>query len=209
MNRIQGILTKTATAAAVAFVVFACKGKLSEADRINLDEVPLQTVEDMFFVQTENGLLKIRVEADRMERYDHDTVSFETFPLGLRVFGYSSDGSLETTIRSDNALHEKHRGSDKEKWSAFGHVVVKNVIKQETMETDTLYWDQAGHEIFTDCYVKLYSPSGFMQGYGMRSDEMARNSIIHRPFDSYGVVVQDSTEVVIDTANFIGPLMKK
>ena len=87
--------------------------------------------------------------------------------------------------------------------------VVKNVIKQETMETDTLYWDQAGHEIFTDCYVKLYSPSGFMQGYGMRSDEMARNSIIHRPFDSYGVVVQDSTEVVIDTANFIGPLMKK
>ena len=43
----------------------------------------------------------------------------------------------------------------------------------------------------------------------MRSDEMARNSIIHRPFDSYGVVVQDSTEVVIDTANFIGPLMKK
>ena len=125
------------------------------------------------------------------------------------MFGYSSDGSLETTIRSDNALHEKHRGSDKEKWSAFGHVVVKNVIKQETMETDTLYWDQAGHEIFTDCYVKLYSPSGFMQGYGMRSDEMARNSIIHRPFDSYGVVVQDSTEVVIDTANFIGPLMKK
>ena len=47
-----------------------------------------------------------------------------------------------------------------------------------------------------------------MQGYGMRSDEMARNSVILRLFDGYGVVVQDTTEVRIDTANFIGPLLK-
>ena len=76
------------------------------------------------------------------------------------------------------------------------------------METDTLYWDQAAKEIYTDCYIKMYSPSGLMQGYGMRSDEMARNSVILRLFDGYGVVVQDSTEVRIDTANFIGPLLK-
>ena len=48
-----------------------------------------------------------------------------------------------------------------------------------------------------------------MQGYGMESDQRARNSVILRPFDSYGVVVQDSTEVRIDSANFIGPFDKK
>ena len=43
----------------------------------------------------------------------------------------------------------------------------------------------------------------------MRSDEKVTNSVIMRPFNSYGVVVQDSTQVRIDTANFIGPLLKK
>jgi len=202
-------MTMTATAIAVAFVVFSCKGKLSVADRINLAETPLQTVEEMFFVQTENGLLKTRVEAPVMEHFENDTLSYDVFPKGLRVYGYTEDGTLETTIRSDNARHEKLKRNDFEKWSAFGHVVVRNETNQETMETDTLYWDQSAHEIFTDCYVKMYSPQGFMQGYGMRSDEMARNSKIMNPFWSYGVVIQDSTEVIIDTANFIGPMLKK
>ncbi|MBP5637272.1 MAG: LPS export ABC transporter periplasmic protein LptC [Bacteroidales bacterium] len=198
-----------ATALAVAFVVFSCKGKLSEADRLNLDETPLQRVAGMFYVQTENGILQMRVEAPLMEVYDKDICSYDLFPEGLSVFGYAEDGSLETIIRSNMARHDKSKISGDEHWSAFGHVVVKNVIKGETMETDTIYWDQGKKEIYTDCYVKMYSPSGFMQGYGMRSDDMARNAIIHQPFDSYGVVVQDSTEVLIDSANFIGPLLKK
>lgn len=197
-----------ATAAAVAFVVYSCGGRLREAERRNLAETPLQTVENMFFVQTENGVLKMRVEADLMERFDNDTASYELFPEGLAVYGYTDDGLLETTIRSDNARHIKSKMSGEERWEAFGHVVVRNVIQQETMETDTLYWDQAAKEIYTDSYVKMYSPSGMMQGYGMRSDEMARNSVILRLFDGYGVVVQDTTQVRIDTANFIGPLPK-
>ena len=207
MRRPGNILKTTATAAAVAFVVFSCKGKLSEADHLDLSVTPIQTVEDMFFVQTENGRLKIRVEAPIMESYSNDSLSYELFPEGLNVFGYSADGLLETTIRSDNARHDKSKRGDKEIWKAVGNVVVKNVIKQEIMETDTLYWDQAAHEIFTDCYIRMHSPSGFMQGYGMRSDEMARNAVIKRPFNSWGRVEKDSTFVLIDTANFIGPLL--
>jgi len=51
----------------------------------------------------------------------------------------------------------------------------------------------------------MYSSAGYMQGFGMRSDDMARNAIIQRPFNSYGVVEQDTTKVVLDSVNFIGP----
>ena len=40
----------------------------------------------------------------------------------------------------------------------------------------------------------------------MRSDEMARDAIILRPFNSYGIVVRDSNEVRIDYINLIGPV---
>ena len=196
-----------ASALALAFVVYSCKGNLSEAEKLDLSVIPLQTVDDMFFVQSENGRLKMRVEAPRMEVYENDTLSYDLFPKGIRVFGYSEEGLLETTIFSQKARHDKTAG--KELWSAFGKVVVKNIVKQETMETDTLYWDGAAKEIWTNCYVRMSSPSGHMQGYGMRSDEMARNAILLKPFDNEFIIDNDSTKVVIDSVNFIGPLLKK
>jgi LPS export ABC transporter protein LptC len=197
-----------ASALALAFVVFSCRSNLSEAEHLNLDEIPLQQVDSMFFVQTENGKLKMRVETPKMQVFDKDTASYDLFPEGISVYAYADDGTLETTIVSNAARHDKNKKGD-ELWSAFGDVVIKNIAKHETMETDTIYWDQKLHEIWTDCYIKMYSPSGFMQGYGMRSDEMARNAIIMKPFDSYGYTEQDTTMVQIDSVNFIGPLLKK
>lgn len=201
-----------ASVAALAILVVSCSGKLGRAAVLDLENTPLQTVEDMFAVQSRNGLVLMRMEADVMERYDKDTVAYESFPHGLSIYGYSDEGLLETIIVSDDARHVVSKAAahkNDEVWEAFGNVVVHNVINQETMETDTLYWDRARSEIYTDCYVKMYSPQGFMQGTGMRSDDHARNAILMQPFNSYGITVQDSTRVVIDSVNFIGPLLKK
>ena len=198
----------SATALAVAFVVYSCKGKLGEAAELKLDETPVQTVRGMFIVQSENGKIQMRASADLMEKYERDTLSYELFPEGFAVYGYTDEGLLETEIVSDNARHLKYKDG-RETWEAYGNVVVKNLIKQETIETDTLYWDQENERIYTHCYVKIYSPDGFMQGYGMESDQRARDHILFNPFNSYGIVVQDTTEVVLDTVNFIGPLLKK
>lgn len=198
-----------ATAAAVAFIVYSCKSKLSVADRLDLSTTPLQVVDSMCMYQTENGKIQMRTVTKEMQRYDNDTLSREYFPEGLRVYAYTDDEVLESTIVSDEASHEKNKKSGEEIWKAFGNVVVKNIVKQQTMETDTIYWDRTKKEIFTDCYVRMYSPDGLMQGYGMRSDERARNSIILKPFNNYMIVVQDSTAVSIDSVNFIGPLLKK
>ena len=199
----------TATATAVAFVVYSCKGKLGEAEHLDLEDTPTQVVNDMFVVQTENGKMKMRAEAPCMEKYSKgDTLDYELFPEGFFVYGYDEQGRLETEIVADNARHLKY-DDKRESWEAFGNVVVKNLIKQEVMETDTLYWDQKNEKIYTNCYVRMYSPQGFMQGYGMESDQRARNSIIFKPFNSYGIVVQDTTQVSIDSVNFIGPMRKK
>ena len=200
------MLKMTATAAAVAFIVYSCKGKLGEAEKLDLQETPVQVVDDMFIVQTENGKTKMRAEAPRMEKYEKgDSLDYELFPEGFFVFGFDESGKLETEIVADNARHLKY-DDGRESWEAFGNVVVKNLINQEVMETDTLYWDQENEKIYTHCYVRMYSPDGFMQGYGMESDEMARNAQIRRPFDSYGIISRDSTNNgYIDTVNFIGP----
>ena len=196
-----------ATAMAVAFIVYSCKGKLAEAESLNIDETPVQTVDNMFIVQTKNSEIQMRAEAPRMEKFENDSLSYELFPKGFFVYGYDETGKLETEIVADNARHLKY-DDGREQWEAFGNVVVKNLINQEVMETDTLYWDQENERMYTHCYVRLYSPDGFIQGYGMEADQRARDNKIFNQFNSYAIIAKDSTQVLIDSVNFIGPFKK-
>lgn len=211
MKPVWKILIAIATAAAVAFVVYLIfKKDGGKAEVPDLSQIPMQTVDDMFAVQTKNGVVVMRIEADKMLRFENDSTTTELFPEGFSVYSYTDEGLLETILLSDQARHITFKGTkDGEEWQAFGNVSIQNIIKRETMETDTLYWDQRVHEIYTNCYIRMYSPDGFMQGYGMRSDDKARNAIIKKPFNSYSVVVHDTTAVLIDSVNFIGPFLKK
>lgn len=193
----------------VASVFVSCGGGLGEAESIDPSSVPVQVIDDVFAVQTENGVTAMRMEAPVMEKYDREGQSYESFPKGMVVYAYSSEGLLETVIVSDRARHiNSNRVKKTEVWEATGNVVIHNVIKRETMETDTLYWDKTRGQLYTDSYVKMYSSDGFLQGYGMESDDHARNAILRKPFNSYGVSVKDTTAIVVDSVNFIGPMLK-
>jgi len=188
----------------VATIFVSCGNKLHSTDTVVSRDTPVQVVDSIYATKSENGRQVFRMTSARMEKYKiSDTLSYEDFSGGFFVYGYNEDGFLETEIVSEKARHTTLEKD--EKWSAFGNVVIKNLLKGETIETDTLYWDHKEQKIWTLCYVRLTSPQGFMQGFGMESDEMARNAELLRPFNSYGIV--DSTKVeYLDTANFIGPL---
>ncbi len=180
-----------------------------EANPFDMEKIPSQTVEDMAVVQSENGAVKMRMTAPLLQHFsyvkDGRAQEYDYYPEGISVKAYTADGALETTITADEAKHITTRGS--ETWMAYGNVVVTNLIKEEKMESDTMYWDQDKKKIYTNCYVRITSHNGMMQGYGMESDERARNSEILKPFDSYSRI-SDSTDVYVDSLNFIGPKKK-
>ena len=180
---------------AVTTVVISCKGEQQE-DPQDLTGAPMQTIVNMNAVQTKNGILQMKMESPLMERYDNDSLSCELFPTGFKVYAYNELGELETQIVSDVAKHTTTKDKDNkvETWEAFGNVVITNIKKNERLQTDTLYWDREKGSIYTHSLVKMYSPQGFMQGYGMESDEMARNAHILRPFDSYGIIRRDTVK---------------
>ena len=180
---------------AVTTVVISCKGEQQE-DPQDLTGAPMQTIVNMNAVQTKNGILQMKMESPLMERYDNESLSCELFPTGFKVYAYNELGELETQIVSDVAKHTTTKDKDNkvETWEAFGNVVITNIKKNERLQTDTLYWDREKGSIYTHSLVKMYSPQGFMQGYGMESDEMARNAHILRPFDSYGIIRRDTVK---------------
>lgn len=184
----------------------ACSGAADQT-QLDFEQTPMQVVYDMVIVQTEKGVVTMRMTAPTMRHYeftkDSLTQSYDYYPDGIHVDAYTSDGALETTVDANEARHITTPGA--EEWKAFGNVTLVNIAKREKMVSDTIYWVQDEKRIYTNCYVRITSPQGMMQGYGMESDERANRTVILRPFDSFSRM-QDSTGVVIDSANFIGPL---
>lgn len=204
MNCFDKISIIAATCLAAIVLFQGCSPK--EEEPIDFSVTPVQTVDSMVVLRADNGNASMRMTAPLMERYDYRVdsvdVSFELYKGGFNVYAYTADGELETTIVAQEARH--NTVSDAESWCAYGDVVIINHLEGQKIETDTLYWNREEQSIYTDCYVKLTSYSGMMQGYGMTSDERARNSIILKPFDSYSVA-RDSGDVYVDTVNILGP----
>ena len=201
-NMITGMATVL-----VAILLYSCGGP--DPTDIDFERVPVQVVHDMNVLQSEKGEAEMRMHAPLMQRFeftkDSMLQSYELYTDGFLVNEYTVDGQLETTIIAEQAKHVTTVG--RESWSAFGDVVITNHIKGERMETDTLYWNKDEHTIYTDCYVRMTSDSGLMQGFGMTSDERARNTVILRPFDWYAVE-RDSTYYFEDTLNRMGPFRR-
>ena len=189
---IKKYLQMVVTALAVTTFVISCKSEVV-TEPLDMTLMPVQTVRGMKASQTHNGVLQMRMESPLLQRFETEEESYELFSQGFDVYAYNEAGEVETRISSQIAKHTTSKNNE-ETWAAYGNVVITNYIKGERMETDTLYWDRNLGRIYTHCHVKMYSPSGFMQGYGMESDEMARNAQIQRPFDSYGVVGSNSNE---------------
>ena len=192
-----------------ATITVSCTHKISDDAIVPKKLELVQTVVDMKAYKSQNSKISMRMEAKLMEKYKvSNTESYDIFPKKFKVYGYDSYGKLETEIRADVAKHTLNKGE--EEWAAFGNVVITNFIKKERIETDTLYWDQKRKMIYTHSFVKIYSPDGFMQGYGMKSDERARNAELIRPFDSFGIIKKDlDNSKNVNSANFNSPLLNR
>ena len=184
--------------------------KEPEKTVIDYETTPVQIIKEMDARQYSFADVKMEMRTHLMERYSYEKdsvqISKEIYKEGFEVYLYNEDGLLESQLIAEGAEHLIVKKD--EDWKAYGNVNILNHIKGERIITDTVFWDKPKEEIFTHCYVIMTSPKGRLQGYGMRTNQRVNESRILRPFDSYGVVVSDSTKFYIDTVNFVGPFPK-
>lgn len=183
----------------------SCKKKV-ECEPMDMEKIPTQEVTGMEVLQSRNSIISMRMKAPLMQHfeYEKDSVSykFDFYPNGIHVDAYTDDGALETVVDADHAKHDLEKGCNL--WVAYGNVRIKNIPNNQTIVSDTIWWDQTSKQIYTDCYVRIESPKGLLQGYGMTADERGDNSVLRKPFDSFSAP-EDTGRIEIDTLNFIGP----
>ncbi|MFZ6050822.1 LPS export ABC transporter periplasmic protein LptC [Halocola ammonii] len=160
----------------LAFIVggmlfFSCTNEIEEINSLaDLAEQPLQTSFNATYDYTEDGQLKNRLIASRLDRYggeDRRIVVSE----GFQVFIYDSLGNFAAELTAVDGVFEPN----KRMMVARNNVELINKDGDQ-LNTEVLTWDQDSAMIYTDQLVKITNEDGVIYGEdGLIADEKFEN----------------------------------
>lgn len=163
----------------------------------------IATFENIRRIISENGLLKIKIEAPLEYIYQNEDVFY---PKNFRVSMYDPNGKITTTLTADSGRLE----SVKKLYHAYGNVEVINHEQEQKVNTPELHWNQFKKEIFTEKEIAIKTPTETLYGVGMTSNEEFSKYKIWKPTGSFlyrertqGFDRPDSTDMKKKTSNGI------
>lgn len=149
------------------FLFISCK-KSDEQNNfpkhnVNDPSMSAQNIEVLF---SDSGRIEARLTSPLLNRYEGENPSME-FPKGFSVFMYDAQHRLTSTITGNRGI----RRDNTRTMEAWGNVVVKNIIKNEQLNTEHLIWEENRHKIWSDVKVRITTPDKTLYGDRMESNE--------------------------------------
>jgi LPS export ABC transporter protein LptC len=119
---------------------------------------------------SEKGLVKGQLTAPYMLRYQMADTPYTEFPRTLHVDFFNDSMKIESKV---DALYGKYL-PNQEKVFLRDSVVVKNILKGDTLHCRELWWDQHTQRFYTDKPVRINTKTQILWGTGMEADQNFR-----------------------------------
>ncbi len=113
---------------------------------------------------SEAGVVSMQMLADQIQQYKNGD---KIYPHGFYMEFYESDGSISSIFKANYV----HYYADKELYKAEGNVEIKNLKKQEQLNTEELYWELGKKKIFTEKFVSIKTDDEVLTGKGFTADQ--------------------------------------
>jgi len=141
---------------------------------------PIEQIKGAELLHTENGKVKVRLVANRIERFQEIQPAL-IFPDHLEVYFYNDSSQLQSTLMADYASIDERK-----KIMLAQNNVILISSDDKKVETTELVWDENKNKIYTDKKVKITTGKEVIYGEGFTSTpDFKQYSItkIHGTFD--------------------------
>jgi LPS export ABC transporter protein LptC len=157
---------------AVGYISVACTDNSSK--EILIYEGPMREVENVEHYYTENDLVKVKLVAEKVFEYQNGD---KEFPQGLYLEFFNEFGRISSTLRANHAFYFKKE----DQWRGQGNVEVKNIEKNEQLNTEELFWKPKEQKIFTEKFVTIRMQSDVIYGEGLDAKQDLSSYKILKP----------------------------
>ena len=166
---------------AVVIGFAGCQGKAKTAVVYKAHAIPPEEADSVVSYLSEGGMdkgvleskVKGKLTAPYMRRVQRSDSPYAEFPRTLHVDFYQDSVRMDQkpVIESKlDALYGKYLPTQ-EKVYLRDSVVVRNVLKGDTIHCQDLWWDQHTSSFSTDKPVRIYTRTQTLYGIGMDADQ--------------------------------------
>lgn len=162
----------------VCLISSGCENNTKEAASSGKKQgIPPEEVWQIESLMSEAGKVKGKLKSPYMLRYQRADTPYAEFPRSLHVDFYKdsvnkNNDSILIESQMD-ALYGKYL-PNQNKVFLRDSVVVKNILKGDTVHCKELWWDQHTEKFYTDKPVRIYTKDKILFGTGMEADQNFR-----------------------------------
>ena len=136
---------------------------------------PDESAENMVITMSDSGQTCFIVRAPLMNSYSGDSAYMDC-PKGITIVSYNDFGQKQAILTAGYACVVNNA-----MYKASQHVVIRDIIQGDILETEEINWDQRTRTIFSNVLVKQTKADGSVNyGDGFTADEQfTKYTIIH------------------------------
>lgn len=152
---------------AVVSLSSGCGGNADKAAAPVRKNTPPEEGKDIEGYMSEGALVKGKLTAPYMLRFQKVDSPYSEFPRSLHVDFYNAAKVIESQLDARYGKQYQNQG----KVYLRDSVVVKNVLKGDTVHCQELWWDQQTQRFYTDKPVRINTKDKTLFGTGMEADQ--------------------------------------
>jgi LPS export ABC transporter protein LptC len=141
---------------------------------------PLRKAENIELYYSEKDQVKVKMVAAEMQEFESGD---REFPKGIYMEFYDEFGMMESTLRANQAYFFKKENQ----WRGRGKVEVKNIAKNEQLNTEELFWKPGEEKIFTEKFVTIRQQGDVIYGQGLEAKQDMSDYTIKNPQGDFEV----------------------
>lgn len=177
-RHISDSLWRLPLAAILLIIASACSEdkKIDVLAGLNPKTMPTMRSENVATLVSDSGITQYKIVSPLWLVYEEAKEPYWSFPKGLYLRKYDRNFRVIATVACDSARYFKMR----KLWRLDGNVEMTKVPK-ELFQTQQLFWDERRHEIHTDSFIHVQTPTHVLEGIGFRSNEKLTDYRVVRP----------------------------
>jgi LPS export ABC transporter protein LptC len=166
LNQRKKYFYQIACLSLVYFLAGSCVNNPKDIPTIGKKQISIEEGKQIESYYSQGAKVKAKLTAPYMLRHLLDS-SYVEFPKTLHVDFYNDTMMVESKL---DALYGKYREFEN-KVFLRDSVVVRNILKGDTLHCDELWWDQRTHKFYTDKKVRINTKDKIIFGTGLEAAE--------------------------------------
>ena len=130
---------------------------------VTTEILPSETMKQAELIYTENGILKVKIIANKIKRFSNPTPVID-FSEGILVYFYNDSAIVASTLTAQEAVINDNN----QKMIARINVELIN-SKNQKLNTEELIWDERSNLIYSEDLVQIISGKEIIFGEGFEA----------------------------------------